>query len=141
MSGREALTAQRDVTVGRRLRDLRKAAGMSLRKAAWATELHYSTISKVENGQEYATDRVVRLLCAAYDAEADLVLLERDIERVPLMVRRAIEAAAAREALPSVEEMTAALVRVGGLHTLSWVEYAEAVLTALRAARASDGGR
>ncbi|MFN8521071.1 MAG: hypothetical protein U0667_17170, partial [Chloroflexota bacterium] len=51
------------------------------------------------------------------------------------------EAAAAREALPSVEEMTAALVRVGGLHTLSWVEYAEAILAALRAARASDGGR
>ena len=57
------------------------------------------------------------------------------------------EAAAAREALPSVEEMAAALdaayakADVGELPRVGPTTLARLILAALRAARASDGGR
>ena len=53
----------------------------------------------------------------------------------------AIEAAAAREALPSVEEIAAALSVAGDREGIDRKRYAEHILGALRAARASDGGR
>lgn len=71
------------------------------------------------------------------DCECDAVSI-----RDPL---RRIEAAAAREALPSVEEMAAALPvafrQPWDPRRPDWQGLATAILAALRAARASDGGR
>ncbi|MEU4829074.1 helix-turn-helix transcriptional regulator [Streptosporangium sp. NPDC023615] len=72
--------------LGGRLRELRKAAGLTVEQAAEALLCTPSKISRIENAQRGASQRDVRDLCAAYGIEDEelieqLMTLAREIRK------------------------------------------------------------
>jgi transcriptional regulator with XRE-family HTH domain len=68
---------------GARLRELRKEASLTARALAQLTGMHYTKISRVENGRQSVTDAEIRAWCAACDAShqvPELVAMARTVE-------------------------------------------------------------
>jgi len=97
--------AQARKELGARLRQLRKAAGLTGQAVAEATGQHVTRISRVENGVQPPTERNIRDWCAACDAE----------EQVPdlLATARAVESAY----LEWSRQSRAGMRRLGDLHS------------------------
>jgi transcriptional regulator with XRE-family HTH domain len=79
------------MALGARLREIRKAAGLSGRALAEATGQHFTRVSKVENGVQPPSDSDIRAWCRACAAEpeiADLIATARAVESAYLEFRR-----------------------------------------------------
>lgn len=77
--------------LGSRLRDIRKAAGITIRQLGAETGQHFTRVSKIENGVQFPTDRDIRAwcqVCAAVDQEPDLVATLRAVDSAYLEYRR-----------------------------------------------------
>ncbi len=61
-------------TVGSRLRQLRKSRGLSLRAAAAAVGIHFTYLSKVENGREMAGEETIRALATITGGDVEELL-------------------------------------------------------------------
>lgn len=72
--------------VGTRLRELRKARGLTLRALAEVTGVNYSTISNIEAGRERCSERVLRSLSEALDADVEMMLAEAGYRAMPFRV-------------------------------------------------------
>src|SRR3954454_16108614 len=69
--------------LGKRLRDLRRDAGLTGRGLAILAGWHSSKVSKVEYGKQSPSEEDIRVwcrLCHAEDQSADLIVTVRDIE-------------------------------------------------------------
>ena len=68
---------------GARLRELRKEASLTGRALAQLTGLHYTKVSRAENGRQSLTDAEIRAWCAACGADdqaPELVVMARTVE-------------------------------------------------------------
>ncbi|PXX54621.1 helix-turn-helix protein [Nocardia tenerifensis] len=77
--------------LGSRLRDIRKAAGITIRQLGAETGQHFTRVSKIENGVQFPTDRDISAwcrVCAAVDQELDLVATLRAVDSAYLEYRR-----------------------------------------------------
>jgi transcriptional regulator with XRE-family HTH domain len=82
---------QAQETLGLRLRELRRDAGLTARQLAAATGQHYTRVSKIEHGVQAPTDRDVHAWCGVCDADdqiPDLVASLRTIQSAYLEFRR-----------------------------------------------------
>ncbi|MFG1790581.1 helix-turn-helix domain-containing protein [Nocardia sp. NPDC049149] len=96
--------------LGGRLREVRRAAGLTGRQLAAATGQHFTRVSKIENGVQAPTERDVRewcAACAAADQEAELIAVLRVADSASVESRR---------------ESRAGMRRVLGAHTLKQYE-------------------
>ncbi|BCK56754.1 DUF5753 domain-containing protein [Nocardia wallacei] len=96
--------------LGRRLRELRHAAGLTVRELGAANDWHFARVSKIENGVQSPTDRDIRLwcrACAAEDQIPDLVATLRTVDEAYVEFRR---------------QSRAGMKRVLGAHTLERYE-------------------
>lgn len=96
--------------LGRRLRELRHAAGLTVRELGAANDWHFARVSKIENGVQSPTDRDIRLWCRACAAEEqipDLVATLRTVDEAYVEFRR---------------QSRAGMKRVLGAHTLERYE-------------------
>lgn len=69
--------------LGARLRQLRRAAGLTGQQLALATGQHFTRISRIENGVQAPTERNIRQWCVACHAEdqtADLIATALSVE-------------------------------------------------------------
>ncbi|MET7484378.1 helix-turn-helix transcriptional regulator [Streptomyces sp. NPDC005538] len=90
--------------LGRRLREIRKDAGLTARELARLAGWHESKCSRLENGHAHPSDADIRTyttLCAAQDQTADLVATARGIEGAYVQWRR-MERAGLRRVQQSV---------------------------------------
>ncbi|GAA4733900.1 helix-turn-helix domain-containing protein [Phytohabitans rumicis] len=81
--------------LGARLRQLRKAAGLTGRDIATATGQHVTRISRIENGRQPPTEANLRAWCTACGAEdelADLLATARAVETAYMEWARAARA-------------------------------------------------
>jgi transcriptional regulator with XRE-family HTH domain len=81
--------------LGARLRQLRKAAGLTGGEVARATDQHVTRISRIENGRQPPTEANIRAWCAVCGAEdqlADLLATARSIETAYMEWARAARA-------------------------------------------------
>lgn len=77
--------------LGRRLRELRNAAGLTIRELGAANEWHFARVSKIENGVQAPTDRDIHLWCRACSAEdqiPDLLATLRTVDEAYVEFRR-----------------------------------------------------
>ncbi|MEV6323530.1 Scr1 family TA system antitoxin-like transcriptional regulator [Nocardia sp. NPDC051787] len=91
--------------LGRRLRDLRTGAGLTIRDVAAATGKHYTRVSKIENGHQPPTVRDITEWCrltGAEDQQPDLLATLRAVDSAYMEHRR---------------EARAGMKRVLGAHT------------------------
>ncbi|GAB2718390.1 DUF5753 domain-containing protein [Nocardia thraciensis] len=96
--------------LGRRLRELRNAAGLTMRELGAANEWHFARVSKIENGVQSPTDRDIQLWCQACAAEEqipDLIATLRTVDEAYVEFRR---------------QSRAGMKRVLGAHTLKKYE-------------------
>jgi transcriptional regulator with XRE-family HTH domain len=122
--------------LGKRLRDVRRDAGLTGRGLATLAGWHSSKVSKIEYGKQNPSEEDIRVwcqLCDANDQAADLIVTVRDIEAMYVEWRRRLLTGtkARQDKLISIEGETE-LIRwyepilvPGLLHT---AEYASAVL-------------
>jgi transcriptional regulator with XRE-family HTH domain len=99
--------AQARKDLGARLRQLRKAAGLTGQALAAATGQHFTRISRVENGSQAPTERNIRDWCAACGAEdqiPDLLATAQSIESAYLEWAR---------------QSRAGMRRLGDLHSIA----------------------
>ncbi|MFI2432544.1 helix-turn-helix domain-containing protein [Streptomyces sp. NPDC018693] len=90
--------------LGRRLREIRKDAGLTARELARRADWHESKCSRLENGRTPPSDADIRTyttLCAAQDQTADLIATARGIEGAYVQWRR-MERAGLRRVQQSV---------------------------------------
>ncbi|GAB1693262.1 helix-turn-helix domain-containing protein [Krasilnikovia sp. M28-CT-15] len=123
-------------TLGRRLRELRRDAGLTGRGLADLAGWHSSKVSKIEYGKQSPTENDVRTwcqLCRAEDQADDLTVAARDIETMYVEWRRRLRTGtkARQEKSLSLEAETEIMrwyepVLIPGL--LQTAEYAAAVL-------------
>jgi HTH-type transcriptional regulator, competence development regulator len=77
---------------GQKVRELRKARGLSQRALAAKTQVTFGYISKIETGLldfgDYPSEAVIRRLAEALDADTDELLLLA--EKVPERIRRRV---------------------------------------------------
>ena len=93
--------------LGARLRQIRKAAGLTGRAVAEATGQHVTRVSRVENGTQPPTERQIRDWCAACGADGEIPDL--------LATARSVESAY----LEWFRESRAGMRRLGGLHSMA----------------------
>jgi transcriptional regulator with XRE-family HTH domain len=99
--------AQARKELGARLRQLRKAAGLTGQAVAAATDQHVTRISRIENGLQPPTERNIRDWCAACGAEdqiPDLIATARSVESAYVVWAR---------------QARAGMRRLGGLHSIA----------------------
>jgi transcriptional regulator with XRE-family HTH domain len=60
--------------LGMRLRQLREGCHMTLRQVAWKVGIHYTTLSKIENGHERPGEGLLVELALVYDTSSDELL-------------------------------------------------------------------
>lgn len=97
-------------TLGARLREVRKDAGLTGRELAAATGQHYTRVSKIENGVQAPADQDIRdwcAVCGANDQVPDLIASLRTFESAYVEFRR---------------QARAGMKRVLGAHTLKRYE-------------------
>jgi transcriptional regulator with XRE-family HTH domain len=90
--------------LGRRLREIRKDAGLTARELARRAGWHESKCSRLENGRTHPSDadlRTYTTICAAHDHSADLIATARGIEGAYVQWRR-LERAGLRRVQQSV---------------------------------------
>ncbi|MEV6303402.1 helix-turn-helix transcriptional regulator [Actinoplanes sp. NPDC051861] len=93
--------------LGARLRNLRKAAGLTGKELAAATGQHFTRISRIENGGQPPTERNIRdwaAACAAEDQLPDLLATAQSIESAYLEWAR---------------QARAGMRRLGDLHSIA----------------------
>lgn len=93
--------------LGARLRILRKAAGLTLKELAAATSMHFTRVSRIENGGQPPTERNLIDWCTACGAEdqlPDLLASARSIESAYLEWSR---------------QARAGMRRLGDLHSIA----------------------
>ena len=97
--------------LGARLRQLRKAAGLTGKQLAAATGQHFTRISRIENGGQAATERNIRdwcTLCNAADQIPDLLATAQSIESAYLEWTR---------------QSRAGMRRLGDLHSIATYQH------------------
>jgi hypothetical protein len=81
--------------LGARLREMRKDARLSGRALALATGMHFTKVSKIENGERSPSEEDIRAWCAACGADdqvADLIATVRHVASVHQEYRRQMAA-------------------------------------------------
>lgn len=106
------------MTLGQRLRELRKAKDLTLRELADSVDVGFTYLSKIENGKledgHSPSDELLRRLAKELDGDEDQLLLLA--ERIPEVIRRrVIERPDAFTVLATLEdvELDRVLKRVG----------------------------
>ena len=92
---------------GARLRELRQEASLTGRSLARLTGLHYTKISRVENGRQSVTDAEIRAwctACGASDQVPELIAVARTVESMYREWRRQ-----ARAGMRQLQESSAPL--------------------------------
>lgn len=69
-------------TLGLKLRELRKQAGLSLRKAAMQTDIDVAILSKMERGERKFSKELVLKLAELYKANSDKLVIDFLSEKV-----------------------------------------------------------
>lgn len=96
-------------SLGSRIRELRKIRGLTQRQLAERVEggLDFTFLSKIENDKEQASERTIRALAAALQADADELLLLA--QRISTEQRKAMTATeAGRMFLRSARDLSEA---------------------------------
>lgn len=88
---------------GQLIRQARMERGLSLRALAAAVGLHFSHLSKIENGQDEASKESLMRLSESLGLDADLLLGEAGHQAVPFRVAGNIAAGNPLEAIEDVE--------------------------------------
>ena len=92
---------------GARLRELRQEASLTGRALARLTGLHYTKVSRAENGRQSVTDAEIRAWCAACGASGEapeLIAMARAVESMYREWRRQ-----ARAGMRQLQESSAPL--------------------------------
>ncbi len=69
-------------TLGLKLRELRKQAGLSLRKAAMQVDIDVAILSKMERGERKFSKELVLKLAELYKANSDKLIIDFLSEKV-----------------------------------------------------------
>lgn len=69
-------------TLGLKLRELRKQAGLSLRKAAMQVDIDVAILSKMERGERKFSKELVLKLAKLYHADSDKLIIDFLSEKV-----------------------------------------------------------
>lgn len=96
-------------TFGQRLRDLRKAKGLSQRALAEMVKTNFTYLSKIENGKldfaQYPSEQLIRALATALEADVDELLLLA--QKIPEQIKkRVIERPDAFRKLANLDDET-----------------------------------
>jgi len=79
-------------TFGKKLRDLRKAKGLSQRALAEIVDINFTYLSKIENEKldfaQFPSEQLIRSLAAALDADVDELLLLA--QKIPELIRKRV---------------------------------------------------
>lgn len=85
--------------IGQRIREFRLSRGISLKQLARLVDLHYTHLSKVENGKDsIGKDSLVRI-AEAFGIDADLMLGEAGFRSMPFRVLGSVAAGVPIEAI------------------------------------------
>jgi len=90
-------------SVGEMIRETRTARGVSLRQLAEQTGIHFSQLSKIENGKGFAGKGALRRIAEELGADPDLMLGEYGHQAKPFRVLGDIAAGVPIEAIEDVE--------------------------------------
>lgn len=85
--------------IGQRIRELRLGRGISMKQLARQVDLHYTHLSKVENGKDPIGRESLIRIAEALDADVDLLLGEAGFQPMPLRVLGRIAAGVPIEAI------------------------------------------
>jgi len=96
-------------TFGQRLRDLRKAKGLSQRALAEMVKTNFTYLSKIENEKldfaQYPSEQLIRALATALEADVDELLLLA--QKIPEQIKkRVIERPDAFRKLANLDDET-----------------------------------
>lgn len=69
-------------TTGRRLRELREEAGLSLRKAAMQVDIDVAILSKMERGERKLTKELILKLAKMYNENPEKLIVDYLSEKV-----------------------------------------------------------
>jgi SOS regulatory protein LexA len=89
--------------VGAKLRELRKARGITQRALAAEVGIHFSSLSNIENDKEPCGEGTIRRLAEALGADEDLLLGEAGHRAMPFRVLGNIAAGTPIEAMEHVD--------------------------------------
>lgn len=89
--------------IGKQLREIRVARGISLRALAAEVGIHFGSLSKIENGRETCGPETLSRLAEALDADADLLLGQAGHRALPYRVLGNIAAGTPIEATEHLE--------------------------------------
>jgi SOS regulatory protein LexA len=89
--------------VGRMIKDARQARGISLRGLASQVGIHFSHLSKIENGKDHIGRDSLTRIADALGVDPDLMLGEAGHQAVPFRVLGNIAAGKPSEAIEDVE--------------------------------------
>lgn len=85
--------------IGQRIREARRSRGISMKQLARQVDLHYTHLSKVENGRDsIGRDSLIRI-AEVLDVDVDLMLGEAGFQSMPLRVLGSIAAGIPIEAI------------------------------------------
>ena len=89
--------------VGKMIREARLARGISLRAFASQVGIHFSHLSKIENGQDNIGRDSLSRIAEALDVDSDLMLGEAGHQALPFRVLGKIAAGQPTEAIEDIE--------------------------------------
>ena len=89
--------------IGQRIRDAREARGISMRQLAKRIDIHFSHLSKIENGKDTIGRNSLMRIAEELGEDADLFLGEAGREAMPFRVVGDIAAGVPIEAIEDVE--------------------------------------
>ena len=134
--------------IGQRIREVREARGISMRKLAERIGIHYSHLSKIETGKDtIGRDALVRI-AEELGEDADLLLGEAGRQAMPFRVVGDIAAGVPIEAIEDVESFDLSkefdpdkhfILRVKG-HSMIDDGIADGDLAILRQCQSADSG-
>lgn len=134
--------------IGQRIREVREARGISMRKLAERIGIHYSHLSKIETGKDtIGRDSLVRI-AEELGEDADLLLGEAGRQAMPFRVVGDIAAGVPIEAIEDVESFDLSkefdpdkhfILRVKG-HSMIDDGIADGDLAILRQCQSADSG-
>ena len=89
--------------IGERIRAARQARGISLRQLASRVGLHFSHLSKIENGRDTVGKNALIRIAEELDVDADLMLSEAGHQAMPYRIVGDIAAGVPIDAIEDVE--------------------------------------
>lgn len=89
--------------IGERIREARQARGISLRQLASQVGIHFSHLSKIENGKDTVGKNSLIRIAEELDIDTDLILSEAGYQAMPYRILGDIAAGVPIDAIEDVE--------------------------------------